>query len=411
MSLIRSTQVKGAGNDTAFVFPFGELFTAEKQNDVLVQFQYDYYDEQFDVDTPVTTGDGSVTVSGSLLNVSSASSGTALISSKDTIRYRPGHSGFIDFTLSASGSGTVRAGGFDSSEDNGFVIDITNGAMTFGYIKAGVNKGSAGAAGFDSVDTNGLDLTKLNIYRIVFGYLGVANASLFVKKDKWLHLHTVETEGVIDATHVNTPVFPITIKAENGATAKSGSWNGGVIGKDTPIGNRGFHFPNQLLGASPLQGTATVLSTGAVKTIVAFKSKTLFKSKPNNIRAKLVGYSFNVDVPAGSSSGEVIFQLIGVSAYTGTPSWNDIDNTSSVIQYDHVNGTGSAITPTSGRVILQDTITYVGLNKGGLTTNGQILADDIGAYAYAGDTFAIIAKNEGGADVDVRVVLYWSEQF
>ena len=50
-------------------------------------------------------------------------------------------------TAMFTGSGIGRVGCFDN--EDGFVLQVSNGNASFGYIKSGVNKGSNGATGFD----------------------------------------------------------------------------------------------------------------------------------------------------------------------------------------------------------------------------------------------------------------------
>lgn len=417
MSNLRGViDIDSAGNEN-FNGVFGESVAEARQDEITVQFQYNYYDEQFDVTPEVVTGDGSTSVADSLATVSSASVGTASRSSRDSIRYIPGHTGYVYFTASFNGAGKGKAGSFD--DENGFILSIDNGVASFGYLKSGVEKGSNGDNGLDnqsewngSTNISNIDLTKLNIFMITFGYLGVANPTLWVKKDKWSVLHTVKTEGVLELTHVDTPVFPMSIYAENGTTVKSGSWSAGTIGRDSNIGARGFGFPNTPIidGTAAEQGEALMVGT-AVNPIVLFRSKATFKSKVNNVKARLTGFTFEVDVPTGNTIGAVVFQLIGNPTITGTPTWQDINLNSSIIEYAHTNGVGSGVTTSGGGVIVTKTVDYVGSNKGGSTSDASIDAESLGAFAYRNDVFAIVAKDLNGNGVTARVSLNWEELF
>jgi len=407
-----SSQVIGGQQ---FIFPFGEALTAKKHDDVSVQFQYNYLDTKFDIRTDANGTGASVTVSDSLATaITSDINETAWISSIDSIRYRAGHSGFIDFTIAAdTTNGFIHAGGFDTDMQNGFCLEIRDNNLTFGFFKDGVKKGSDFANGFDDVNTTGIDLTNLNIFRIAFGYLGIKNPILYTTQDGiWKKLHEVQTEGKAKSTHTSTPVFPMTIMAHDGATVKTGSWNGGIIGNGSSVGNRAFAFPLEIMedGAGPLQGEMDLNGTN-VGTIVIFNAKDTFHDKLNNIKAKLIGYKFQVDIPVGNVSGNVIFQLIGVQTLSGVPSYIDIDTNSSVMRYDHNASTGASVEITAGKVIAEDSISYVGTTKGGTSGSAIFDAEQIGAFAYAGDTFGIIAKDINGNGVKVRVVLNWEELY
>lgn len=402
----------GVGGVQNFVFPFGEQIAAEKHDDVSVQFQHNYFDEQFDVVLPTLTGTGTRGVLNSVMYVEGlAAPDVAMVSSRNSIRYRAGHSGYIDFTLGAetSGGGRVDIGGFDRGKQNGFCVSVDNGVLKFGFLKDGVELGSNHTAGFDTVDSTGLTLNAMNIYRIAFGYLGVANPTLFVKKGTWRLLHVVTTEGINLLTHASTPVFPMTIAAYGIAKGYSASWNGGVIGNGSSAGNRPFHFPHTLL-TTGAEGSMVLTGT-TVGTVVIFKAKDTFGSKTNSVKARLTGYSFNVELPSGSTSGNVLFQLVSVTTLSGAATYADINTTSSVIQLDHIGGTGATVTVTAGVPIADAIVSYVGTNKGGSVTPVTIDAEQLGAYAYAGDIFAIIAKDLGGNGVTVRASLQWEELF
>lgn len=401
-----------------FVFPFGETLAAKKHDDVSVQFQYDYLDEQFDVRLPALVGDGARGATNSNAFVSSPVTGKAEIFSLDAIRYRPGHSGFADFTFQEDNeAGTGESGAKTIDGQSGFVIKLTAGVPSFGYINDGVEYGSNGAAGFDTtfngdIPVEDIDFTKKNIFRITFGFLGVANPTLWIRLNSWKRVHTVFTEGVLEDVHVSTPVFPMFISAENGAYVKAGSWNGGVIGNGSNVGNRAFTFPNTKMvdGTAAEQAEMTLTGTD-VGTVVLFRAKDLFKGKANNVKAQLLAYSFIVDVPAGNVVGEVQFQIVAINTLSGAATYADINTNSSVLEYDHTPGAGASVEVTDGFPIVNEVVSYSGANRGGNTGDVGVSAEDIGAVAYAGDIFGIIAKDLAGNNVTVRVFTTHEELF
>lgn len=414
MSEFRRTELTGVGGLQNFVFPFGEQLSAEKFDDVSIQFQYDFLDEPRFVTTGVTaTGTVGVEKSVAFCNAPAVGD-VAWIESRDSIRYRPGHSGYIDLTLGVDDSlgGFGHGGGFNHDMENGFIIHIEGGELYFGFLKDGVMKGSNFSNGLDLVTNHGLILQNLNIYRIVFGYLGIVNPTLFVRVGgAWKLLHEVDTEGKGVDTHTSTPVFPMCIMAHGGAKVYTGSWNGGVIGNGSSVGNIGMHFPTQtLIGAGPYEGQVVIGQT-APKTMVIFRAKDTFKTKKNNIKAKLTGYTFTVDIPAGNNYGDVIFQLVFVQSLSGVPTYTPISIDGSVMEYNHTPVTGASVSVTAGVPITQEVISYTGASKGGSAGKAIVDADQIGAYAYAGDTFAVIARNIGNVDVTARVSVNWEELF
>jgi len=383
---------------------FGEVLIGYKSDDISVQFQYDYLNTDYDVKTPVNTGDGSVSVSSSLLTVSSTT-GTASIESRKSIRYKPGHSGFIDFTASFVGAGTGYIGAFDSND--GFLLRCVNGVLSFGYRRAGSDV-------FSTVDTTGMDLTKINIFRILYGYLGVASPVLMVKQGDWRVLSTIETEGVLATTHVLNPVFPMKVTTSGAMTVKSGSWNGGTIGDGVKSGIRAFQFPNTpIVNATTLEQGAVTLSSTNVKTLVIFKVRDTYQSKTNKVIAGLLAWNCYI-IPPTTGSGEVIFQIIANPTLSGAATYTNIDTNNSILSYDHTAITGASVSYSSGGKVLLSAIgTYSAAqgNNPAQVTFSQNDAEQIGAIGGAGDVFAIVAKDRGGNNITVRTKLIWEERF
>ena len=165
-----------------------------------------------------------------------------------------------------------------------------------------------------------------------------------------------------------------------------------------------FAFPNTLIDVAE-QGTMT-LPIGGFGNVVTFISK----SNIHNVTSKLTGFRFSVDIPDGSNLyGEVVFQLVGVGSFTGTPTYIDIDTNNSCIAYDHTNLLGSNVNITTSKSLLSESISYVSVKSGGNVGYVSIDAEQLGAVASSGDMFALVAKNQGNVEVKVRVVLNWVE--
>lgn len=415
----QQSQMVDLSGNAAFIGSFGEQVVGTKNDDVSVQFQYNVLDTQFDLNPTetTTTGDGQIfSIDSYAEAVSPTGNGTATIQSRDNILYRPGHGGFADFTAYFEGPGTGYAGPHD--DNDGFALKISGGRASFGYIKGGVETGTGGAPGLDDqsdwvgrFDPSNIEIDKLNVYRITFGYLGVSNPTLWIKLDTWQTLHTVQTEGKLVGTHVNNAIFPMRIRAIDGMRVRTGSWNGGTIGGVSESGNpRPFSFPNSisLSGVGAEQASMTLTGTN-VGTVALFRSKGLFNGLNNKVKSRLLSYEFSVDVPAGAATGNVVFQISGVQTLSGAATYADINTTSSVMEFDHTAGTGASVNMTVGVPIITSNIDYSA--KGGATGTVEVSAEKIGALAYSGDIFAVTAKDVSGNNVTVRVVLKWSESF
>ena len=207
-------------------------------------------------------------------------------------------------------------------------------------------------------------------------------------------------------------MFPISIRAENGMEVRSGSWNGGTLGQSSEIGSRTFTFPHTFIvdGTTAELGEVTLTGTD-VATVALFRSRDIYQSKPNKVKARLIAYEFHVDTPSGGVTDTVLFKIVSVESLSGTPTYIPIDANNSIIEYDSVAGTGSTIKATAGIPLISGAINYVGSNKGGSVGGSIVDAEKLGAFAYAGDQLAILAKDLGGNGVTVRVSLTWEELF
>jgi hypothetical protein len=404
------TKIIDSLHNYAHIGLFGEQIQANRIPDFSTTFYYGVINENVDVNKTLT-GDGTATATNRHLVISSSSSGTATIQSKKYIQYRAGNTAYCIFTASFSGTGTSKAGAFDSND--GFYIKVVNNVAAFGYLKNGVETSFNFQENFKgNINPDSIDWNKLNVFKIMYGYLGSANASLWIKLDQWYVLDYVQTENKLTGTHVNNPVLPVCFYAENGATLKTASFVGGILNTLGIHLDRPTHFPSNILvnGVGAEDGQMT-LSGANVGTLAIFKSKSTYNTYQNKIKSKLLDISFHVDTPSGSSLGTVIFQIIKNGTFSGTPSYTDLHTTNSVIEYDSTAGTGATVNCTDGTTLFTFHVAYSGANKGGTVSKSALSADRFGAFLYANDTISIIAKDLGGNDVTVRFSITWEELF
>jgi len=400
MSYFKTTALQSSAGVEALIGAFGELLVGTKKDDLNLKFIYPFYNTDFDLNPAVLVGDGAVVVEDALLKVSSAETGSAFVSSKNSIRYRSGHTGYADFTLKVTGStGKGVAGCVDETE--GFFVQYDNDTARWGV---GRRKADIDFI-TEEIDFNGnapisiLDPTKINIFRVVFGYLGIANPLFLVKIDKWYVLHQIKTENVLDETTVGNPNFPISIYAENGAEASTASWCGGVIdGGMLETGAR--YFDEELTGT--LSGTD-------LKTLGTWHNKAQYKGVANKVKAQLLRYKFLVQPPE-SGTGTVRFKIIKNAVLSGTPEYADLDADNSVLEVDVVQTYSSG-----GKSIFTDYVSYSATTGGSSVKSGgdsQLPAIELGLFLLPNETAVITAQNvQGTTNVVVRAVFNHIELF
>jgi hypothetical protein len=397
-----------------FVGPFGQAVVSGLDSGISLNFAYGVLDTEFDVKPPTLTGDGAANAAARVAEASSASNGSSLIESRDSIRYSNGRGFFAYWTASFNGSGSGVGWAGPHDDDDGFPIRYTvaDGKLSFMYLKGGAPT-SVTEIDLASLD---IDVTKTNIFAVLGGFLGVANPTLLVKKDTWKVAAVIKTEGRIDGTHVNTPAFPIRLKAIDGMTIKSGSWHGGTMGTAGNVQDRGFSYPNQPFGADNLPGTArgslTLPAAGAPATAFILHSKVLFNSLPNKIKADVV--AVNISVRPSVANGTVQAQLVGNPVLDGNEIYADI-SASSVLEIDDRPGLAANGAYVSGGSVIGKPLNVNYSGGGGVNPQigGQAtetFVDELQLDGIADETLVLLVRDLDSNSVVIDWTMTWIER-
>jgi hypothetical protein len=244
---------------------------------------------------PILNGSGTVGSENFMLKISTGTDadGSAIASSKRSLQYVPGHDGFAKFTAiftpNAENSRQM-IGLFDDL--NGFAVGMEGSDFAIfrkrdGSIVETVTQSNFSEDALDGTGESGfnIDITKGNIFRINFGFLGFAIVSfeIFAGKTKqWIPFHIIDYPNNYTETHVTLPYIKLRASVENlGNTTdvimRSGSVEAGIInGGGTAVSSRDFAFANSGTYAS---GTDT--------RIVVFHNKTTYGGISNRIESLL----------------------------------------------------------------------------------------------------------------------------
>lgn len=359
---------------------FGDAIVAERYPEIALSWQYgqNVYDM-----TESVTGTGAVSYATSNATVSTgASTGTARLESDKALRYKPGFDGYAYFTTlftTPEADTYQRAGLFTA--DNGYFVGYEGTQLQL-TIRAG---GSDTAVPFGTSD---IDLTKLHIWRISYGYLGAAPILLerYTGLGGWKKMAVYDQVGALASPTVLNPSLPWALEvgrtSGSGAiTLSSASASAGRIGSlDAPVQERQF----------AAQSAKTSLTT--THAILTIRNKSTFASVANKVPVQLDYISAGLNT---NKVGRVEFWKN--AALGGSPSYTDVDANSSVVDYD-VAGT----TRTNGQ--------FVGGFALGSSDNSIIQFPPNKLVLLPGETLTITGVTTGTTP-DFDVIAAWSELF
>ena len=398
-----------AGRENVFGI-FGEQWATDIKNDIIAQFSYGKSNR--DLKNEIVVGSGTVSIQDANLLTASTGidiDGSAEIESLSSIRYRPAHTAISNFTAMFTNPSADNSHQWIGIADgvNGFAIGFFNGVFAIMRMKDGVHTHTFEADLNGNIPLKNIDFTKLNVFRISFGYLGIAPAIFEVMEEgsnKYKTIHSIQLHNRISETHIRLPYLPIKMSVMNTGNntdcqIRSGSWQGGVMGLCQECGNRPFHYP-----ITP--GPAIKTGIGTTPTpIAAFRSKTTFQGFLNKIRVQLQLF----DHIAFNGEGLVTLQLIGGATINGVEgtdyNFTDIDTQNSVMEVS-TDLTGF----TGGRVGLT-LYSFPTTSGSKLNYNtADIDAEALGLFLEPGNT-NIIAASVSANTVDIAWANNWTELF
>jgi hypothetical protein len=326
-------------NRTSFHTVWGEQIVVERTADVEEQFQYNVNTKTL---TTTTVGNGAASQENSMMKISTGTTttGSVAVESVSVIRYRPGFEAYALFTAIWDNGGVADSiqhiGPFTTND--GYFVGYTGTEFVVGMKFDGtiVTQDQTKWSG-DKYFESHFDPTKLNIFRISYGWLGAAPITFEYSGDDglWHIMHQMVHANTLAKPTTSNPQLPICIRATktDGATdivMHTASWGGGINGTDSGAGDRYF-----------TKAAAATVSTEAV--ILNLQSVETFQSKTNRVVSKLVKASMSSD-----GTKNVKIKIYAGLVISGA-SWTDIDATNSTIQFD----TSGTVTPDDDNLIME----------------------------------------------------------
>lgn len=344
MSYFPEIQLKDRLGNGPDISGFGQVITGERQDQILCKFVYN--NSSYDV-TPTVSGTGATANSNSMAVVSSGTGvGAGTLVSVRSVNYRPAHEIYTYFTALYSAGQDAntfqRIGLFDS---------VTGFWIGYSGISFGISKRNASTDNFitqanfnlDKLDGTGnsgftLDTTKINQYKIQYGWLGVAPVVFSIYAGQtigWIPFHYIDFTNSQTTPSISSPSNHITCEA--GRTSgtgvsvyvSTGSWSAGTTeGRHSHAGHRVFS------GTTP-----KTLSAGVESYIATFQNKLTFLGKNNKILTVAVFFGASTD-----GTKNVVFNFYKNSVLT-TPTYVDVDTNNSVTAIDTTAAAFTAVNP------------------------------------------------------------------
>lgn len=337
---------------------FGEMLTAR----LTPRFQYgSYYNVSPNIFNPATlVGTGSATIDNSRLKVSTGTTtgSSAILETQSVLQYRAGMGGRIRFTACwetpppADGHALI---GLLSDQDGygvgyyqgefGFLHRIRGVVDSFQPINTwidtldGTRDSGVNASGME------IDLTKGNIFEIVYQYLGYGIATLGIANpDTGLFMPVAKTNYINANTESNlgNPTMPFRVEVDNGSSTD-----------DINIVNASVAaFVDGYTNGTGLHWGKSNSKTGITTTpanVLTIRSKSSFAGVTNRIPTHIELVNVTVD---GTKAAIVRIRKNATNSGTAA-SWTDID-TDSPIEFDTVG------VWTAGRVIAELPVSKAG---------------------------------------------------
>lgn len=390
------TDAEGALNVhvTDHTSPFGELIVANLTPVVQADFVYGINANLF---SSTLTGSGTATGVGQvgIASTSATINSSSLIQTARRAKYRAGEALLTRFTsqFTTGVANSKQLAGMRNADIDGWFIGYNGTSFGIMYRRNGVDVWVAQADfNGDKLDGTGasgvtLDPTKLNIFQLGIGYLGVRGCIFSIQSPltgAWVTFHEYSLMNVLaDNTQSVNPTMTFSIQAINTSNAtnvvvKSGSVGIFIVGARERIGSTYGLNNNKSLSTTETN-------------ILTIRNNTTLNGFTNQAQIRVRSLSV-----ATAGSVPVVFKLTKNATLGGTPSYTDVDATNSCAARD-IAGT----TVTGGNVQFN---TLVGSNG-----NAFIDLTQFDIFLAPNDTLTCSSVSTSGGAANQAVAINWNE--
>jgi hypothetical protein len=375
---------------------FNDLIVGERSDSFNILFQHSI---PTDLTISTTSNGGSVFYQNSMANISSGTNanGYASLKSKNALHYISGHEAYAFFTAlfpTSAASSTQWIGLLNDS--NGLAIGYNGTTFSMLHRNNSINTITPQQNfNLDVLDGSGvsgikLNPTKLNIFKISYGWLGAAPITFHICREDgvWYPFHKINYPNLNTAPSIRNTTLPIKAEVKKvdvdntNLTIRTASWCAGTVGNASSSQKREYQHSVK----------KKFLTAFTDIPILSIRNKETAFDGPNAEKACLVFFDIAKRVFA---PGFGRFMFIKNATLTGA-SWVEKDSTNSFVEYDT-----NATAYNGGEEVFF--VPLIGVEN----YSAFLLSNGININIYPGETLSLVVQPEANILVDASIL--WRE--
>lgn len=388
-----------------------EALVAVREDRFNIQFQYNvpYQDYENTEVRGATSGGGSITHAGASAVVGmDGTVGNSYLTSRDAIRYFPGHEFYAEMTIrgvtsaAENDQGRILWGVGNPGRTGDGMFYTLEPALGIVYRNNGVETPVPRSAwSNDKLDGTGpsglnIETDKVSLWTVSGGWYGILPLvwGVFAQGYGYVVTHVYDPSNTLVDPHLGNPNLPALVECDRLSGTgdpfflETSSIRGGVSGPvpKTPVADR----------AVPLRTPSVVAVTANTNTpLISIRNPTTFQSKPNTIRTRIDYLSITV---SGVKPASVAIHRLG--AVTGGVWTSPTPNTSPI----EVNYTATAFTPDVNPTTGENLVELFGFDLKKEDSGSESLKQlEIPVAVYPGEILTVVVNSSGATEVTARV--------